>query len=79
MTISAPITLSSLAQRFDTIADASQGVAKAKAARNAQQLRFVAQRTIQGAMTTDQAWIWADAAAGQLLTDDNQLERKARR
>lgn len=73
-----PATLTHLAQRFDAIADHSQGRNSRRAARNAQNLRLVAQLVLQGTYTTEQGWQWADAAAGQLINDKRQLDKKAR-
>lgn len=73
----APLTLTRLAQRFDALAQNMQGSNRRRAARNAAQLRLVAQLTLQGTYTTEQGWQWADAAAGQLINDQKQLEKKA--
>lgn len=75
----APVLCTRLAHRFDDLASVAQGVLKRKAARNAQQLRKVAQLTMAGYMTTDDALIWADAAAGQLTSDRGQFDRKVRK
>lgn len=75
----APTTLTRLAQRFDEIAAHTHRGAATRARRNAAQLRFVATGTLSGIYTTEQAWQWADAAAGQLIDDTKQLERKARK
>lgn len=75
----APATLTRLAQRFDQIADATQGINHRRALKAAAQLRLVAQLTIQGTYTTEYAWTWADAAAGQLIQDKQQLDKKGKR
>ena len=75
----AAFTLTLLAQRFDDLASVTQGVLKRKAQRHAKQLRDTAHLTIHGHLTTDQAWNWADRAAGQLITNNDQLDRKAKR
>ena len=77
--ISAPVTLTRLAQSFDTIAGFTRGIARNRAARSAAQLRFVAQQTTTGAMSVEDAWLWADTAVGQLLNDQQQLAKKAGR
>jgi len=73
-----PTTLTKLAQRFDAIAAHSQGHNRLRAQRNASQLRLVAQLVLSGTYTTEQGWQWADAAAGQLINDKRQLDKKAR-
>lgn len=75
----APATLTHLAQRFDEIARHTQGINRRRATRNAAQLRLVATLTTNGTYTTEQAWQWADAAAGQLIDDKHQLEKKGKR
>lgn len=76
--LSALSTLTRLAQTFDGIASASRGESRRRALRDAKQLRYVAQETLHGVRDTDYAWVWADAAAGQLMADKRQLERKAK-
>lgn len=75
----APATLQLLAQRFDAIALHTQGRNYRRALKNAAQLRLVATLTTNGTYTTEQAWQWADAAAGQLTDDKHQLEKKGKR
>jgi len=77
--ISAPMTLTSLAQSFDRIAQVTHGIVRNRAAKSAAQLRYVAQATLTGSISTDDAWIWADTAVGQLMSDKQQLAKKASR
>lgn len=74
----AATTLTRLAQRFDAIAAHTNRGASTRARRNAAQLRFVATGVLTGIYTTEQGWQWADAAAGQLINDKRQLDKKAR-
>lgn len=70
----ASATLAALARRFDLVATEVRTEAQRKRARrNAQQLRAVALDLHHGRCDTDTAWVWADAAAGQLVRDRGQL------
>lgn len=76
--ISAPVALTSLAQAFDRIAQVTHGLVRNRATKSAAQLRYVAQQNIIGSISTEDAWMWADTAVGQLLSDKQQLAKKAR-
>jgi hypothetical protein len=67
-------TLINLARRFEQMRnDAPTVNARRRAERNAKQLRWIALELHHGKRTTDDGWIWADAAAGQLIHDRGQL------
>lgn len=72
-------TLNALACRFDDLANVTQGHRSRAARKDASQLRQVAQLTLQGTYPSSDAWIWADAAAGQLTNDRGQLRKRTGR
>lgn len=79
MTTTAAVALTTLAQRFDDLAAVLQGRNQRRAMRNAAQLRTVAQLSVTNRVSVDEAWAWADAGAGQLINDKQQLDKKGKR